>query len=128
MDNSTQSSTPSQPVTPPAPPGNQPPSQPQPQGMSEDTKTLITILLLIFVFPIGLIVMWILPKWPLWVKLLVSLPITLLIGAILVGILLVAVNPSEQIRKAECAAQCQETGGGDACVQSCVLSPTPAVQ
>jgi len=34
-------------------------------GMSEDTKSIITVLLLIFVYPIGLILA---PKWAKWPK------------------------------------------------------------
>lgn len=45
------------------------------QGMSNDTRTIVTVLLLIFVFPVGLIVMWVWPRWPGWVKLLISVPL-----------------------------------------------------
>ncbi|MBI4058330.1 hypothetical protein HY408_01045 [Candidatus Gottesmanbacteria bacterium] len=48
-----------------------PPPATQPAGTS-DKKTLITILLLIFFFPVGLLLMWFGTNWKLWVKLVVS--------------------------------------------------------
>lgn len=50
-----------------------------PQGTStlskqvNSTPTIVTVLLLIFMFPIGVIVMWIWPKWKKWVKILITL-------------------------------------------------------
>lgn len=122
------------PTTPPQPEMTAPPQpamvtpaqsaqqQPAQQGVSEDTKTLITVLLLIFVFPIGLIVMFFWPKWKWWVKLLIALPV-LFFGFILMGAVLLAVNPSEQIEKAECVTACEESGGTD-CVEMCAM-PVP---
>lgn len=81
MDNNQNQSTaqtppqaPQQPVTPP-PPAGQTPSQ----GMSHDTKTLIVILLLVFAYPIGLILMWVWMKtWKTIIKVLITvLPIVL---------------------------------------------------
>lgn len=47
-----------------------------PNGLSEDTKTIITILLLVFVYPAGVIMMFVWMKsWPTWVKTLVFLPL-----------------------------------------------------
>lgn len=54
-------------------------SVPQNQGMSEDTKTIIVVLLLVFIFPVGLVLMWFWTKWPLWVKILISIPTLLVI-------------------------------------------------
>ncbi len=74
------------------------------QGLSENTKTLIVILLLIFAYPVGIILMLVWMKWPWWIKLLVALPTTLVFLAIL-GIMSVAmlasINPSGQIAKAK---------------------------
>lgn len=44
------------------------------QEMSQDTKTIVTVLLLAFAYPIGLIMMFVWTKWPVWVKTLVVLP------------------------------------------------------
>lgn len=46
--------------------------------ISYETKIIITVLLLIFVYPIGLIIMWWWMKdWPFWLKLLLSIPLFL---------------------------------------------------
>lgn len=77
------------------------------QETSADTKTIVTVLLLIFFFPIGLILMWFWTKWPTWVKVVVSLPIVLGAIAVLSAVLLVAksaVNYGQQYNKN------QETG------------------
>ena len=42
---------------------------------SYDTQIIITVLLLLFVYPLGLIFMWAWMKnWPTWVKVVISLP------------------------------------------------------
>lgn len=44
-----------------------------------DTQLIIVLLLLVFVYPLGLIFMWVwMRHWPTWIKLLISAP--LLIG------------------------------------------------
>jgi biotin transporter BioY len=45
------------------------------QGPSYDTKMLITIILLLFVYPLGLIFMWAwMHTWPVWLKIIITLP------------------------------------------------------
>lgn len=44
-----------------------------PSGLSDDAKTIIVVLLLVFAFPVGLILMWLWTEWPKWVKWLLSL-------------------------------------------------------
>lgn len=41
-------------------------------GMSDDTKTIITILLLLFATPVGIILMWVWTKWATWIKVVVT--------------------------------------------------------
>lgn len=70
-----------------------------------NSKTIILILLLIFVYPIGLIAMWIWSKWQLWLKLLLSLPIILTIVFIFqvnnnYSSTIKAINPSKQFAQA----------------------------
>lgn len=48
-------------------------------GTSEDTKTIVTVLVLLFAFPFGVILMWFWPNWPKWVKLLVTVPAVLVV-------------------------------------------------
>lgn len=106
------------PVTPP--PVNQPPPQPTPspvyvvpppqQGTSDDTRTIVTVLLLIFAYPIGFLLMWFWTRWKVWVKLLISAP-GCLVFLIFLGFFavafLAALNPSGSIQKAKCANVCQ---------------------
>lgn len=56
--------------------------------MSYDTKALITVLLLLLVYPIGVLVMW---KWMKWSKLImhaISLPIYLFAMMVVLGVVL----------------------------------------
>lgn len=56
------------------------------QEISEDTKTLITVLLLVFAYPVGLIMMFVWTGWPKWVKTLIVLPLVLgIIFSFLIG-------------------------------------------
>ena len=71
-------------------------------GLSEDVKTIIVVLLLVFVYPAGLIMMFVWMRWRWWVKLLVALPVVFLpiaLGGMAVAMLL-AINPRGQINKA----------------------------
>lgn len=73
---------------------------------SHDTKTIITVLLLVFLYPIGVIVMWFWPKWKAWVKILISLPILLfLFFIILLPVVLIAINPAKQFAQANNTAR-----------------------
>lgn len=44
-----------------------------PSGLSTDAKTIIVVLLLVFAFPVGLILMWLWTDWPKWIKWTLSL-------------------------------------------------------
>jgi hypothetical protein len=45
-------------------------------GSSYDTKMIITIILLLFAYPIGLICMWAwMRTWPSWLKIVITLPL-----------------------------------------------------
>lgn len=43
------------------------------QGPSEDTKMIVTVLLLLFAMPVGVIVMWFWTDWPQWAKIVITL-------------------------------------------------------
>lgn len=49
------------------------------EGISKDAQAIITVLCLIFVYPVGFIVMWVWTEWPIWLRLLLSIPVILLI-------------------------------------------------
>lgn len=84
------------------------------------TKSLVVILLLIFLYPIGLICMYFLTKWKWWVKLLITLPL------ILIPILsILSINPQEALDKAaklkaECENLCSKDVNYDTCYNQCV--------
>lgn len=83
---------------PPAAPSPVAPTTTPPQAASvtspPDTHMILVILLLVFVYPIGLIAMWALMKqWPAWLKWLISSPVILAILGVVLAIALVAVNP-----------------------------------
>jgi hypothetical protein len=62
---------------------------PETQPMSEDTKTILTVLALISIPPVGVILMWIWNKWQTWIKVVVTgctcLPFILLLIAFMFG-------------------------------------------
>lgn len=62
-------------------------------GASQDARTIVTVLLLLFAWPVGLIVMWVWSKWPTWLQFIITLLSILLI---IIGIVTViaAVNIS----------------------------------
>lgn len=100
----------------------------QPSEISADTKTIITALLLIFIYPVGLILMWFWTSWKTWLKILLSLPIILLIFLpFLIGLLAV-VNPSAQIKKADCVRRCELSTIKNDCIEACLKDTTTPIQ
>ena len=84
------------------PNATQPVNAPTPQS----TKTLVTILLLIFVGPVGFIVMWVWSGWKVWVNLLLTFVGVLLVAVpIVAAVALIAVNPKGQLEKARLLEQ-----------------------
>ncbi len=74
------------------------------EGMSSDTKTLVTVLLLVFAFPAGFVLMWIWTAWPKWVKFLVTgifAFFVLIWFLIFAAAIFVSVNPQAQLERAE---------------------------
>lgn len=58
------------------------------QGTSNETKSIVTVLLLIFIYPIGVILAWFWTRWPVWVKIVVGLPVVIIIVAVIWSIVL----------------------------------------
>ncbi|MBP6994064.1 hypothetical protein KBB12_02380 [Candidatus Woesebacteria bacterium] len=96
--------------------GQQDAAQPQ-QGTSNDTKSIVTVLLLIFVYPIGVLVMWLWTKWRWWVKLLASLPFILIFVSVAAMFALIAANPGAQVQKAKFISECTKTYTQQECTQ-----------
>lgn len=60
-------------------------------GPSYDTQMIVTVLLLVFIYPVGLIFMWAWMKtWPIWLKLIISLPF--IISLFTMAIILIAIG------------------------------------
>ena len=94
-------------------------SQPEKSGMSNDTKTIITVVVLLLFYPIGLILMWFSAKWPTWGKILITLPL-LVIPVLIILFALLAVNPSESIQRAREYEESQNVQQ-----QNIIVTPTP---
>lgn len=78
--------------------------QAQNNGISSDTRTLITVLLLVFAFPAGFILMWVWTSWPKWVKFLITgiLAFFILIWFLIFATaIMLSVNPQAQLERAE---------------------------
>jgi len=93
-------------------------------GVSEDTKTLVTVILLLAAYPIGVVVMYFwMRNWAKWVKSLIALPLIigfiLLILAFLISIFS-TLSPSESYRKGVCVSECK---GNQACIRLCTTYP-----
>lgn len=69
-----------QPVSPQQPPVQGAAPQSAPAAHPTDTNTIVVVLLLVFIYPVGYIAMWALMKrWPVWLKLVIGLPLVLVI-------------------------------------------------
>lgn len=85
------------------------PYQPTPPTTSNKGKNIITLFLLIFFWPVGVILMWLWTKWPLWLKIILTfLPFVLGIALIVMAGILLAVNPSQKISAARNAKRASD--------------------
>ena len=58
----------------------------QTENKESKSHSMLVILLLIFLYPIGMILMWFMTKWPKWIKILLTLPFILGIIGMIIGI------------------------------------------
>lgn len=71
-------------------------------------KTILVILMLLFLFPVGVLLMFLWMRWPLWVKLVLSVGIMglmLILIPILAAVVVIAINPLELTRRGRDAAR-----------------------
>jgi hypothetical protein len=87
------------PVTPTTPPAN--PEVPDPKRNSLDSNTIIVIFLLLFFYPVGVILMWLLMKhWQTWVKVLITLLFILpIVIGVLLALFLTALDPKSALEE-----------------------------
>ena len=94
------------------------------QQMSQDTKSIIAVLSLLLAYPIGVIVMWLLTRWPRWVKLLIAAPLLILpLLAVFAVAALIMINPKDKIEKAKfqyCQEKCSKEASQAACLDVCM--------
>lgn len=70
--------------------------------MSADTKTIIVVLLLIFIYPLGALFMWIWMKWwPMWVRILLTLPFILGILCLFFGLTMAGIIMRRAVQEEE---------------------------
>lgn len=71
-------------------------------------KTVVTVLCLLFFFPLGVLFMFLWMRWPLWVKILLSAGIAvlfLILIPIMAAIAVIAINPLELTRRSHDAVR-----------------------
>lgn len=89
-------------------------------------KTVVTILTLIFLWPLGLIFTIIWMKWPAWAKILVAIAtawVALIVVGFFAGLLVALINPKALVEKAQiqqCTAECQSSADKNACMTACL--------
>ncbi len=85
------------------------------EGISEDTKAIVVALLLIFVYPIGLMLAWFWVKWNLWVKILLTIPFVFfaIVLSTIISTAISKANPGRQLDKVECRMTCQRISEQD---------------
>jgi len=83
----------------------------QKQQKGFDEKSILTMIALATIYPLGLILMWKWTKWNKWVKILIMIPLALLVlaiaGIIAVSILVTA-DPKKELRISNCNKRCEE--------------------
>lgn len=88
------------------------------QGTSEDTKTIVTVLALLFAYPVGLIVMWVWPKWKIWLKILLTAPIFFIIIAFVLAFTAASIISVSEVNRGMKASQ----DGCNACANNPEMS------
>ncbi len=102
----------------------QPVIQPD-QGTSDGTRTMVTVLFLLFLNPIGVIVMWFWSRWQVWVKILISLISLIPLVFILIFLFgaasfLSLVGSQYGKQAAECQTRCKVSPNPSECTSKCV--------
>lgn len=75
------------------------------QNNSKQLSNKTIILLLLLLYPLGVLIMWLEKKWATWIRVLISLPIiifilALILSPVLVTLTLIALNPKKHLMEA----------------------------
>lgn len=102
------------------------------ENISGDTETIITAFALLLIYPLGVIIMWIITKWPRWMKILLTAPLiifTLFIAAFIIFVAISWKNGNEESQKIQkisgiCNDKCREVTYPDnaECFNKCTAS------
>jgi hypothetical protein len=87
---------------------------------SDLTPSIITGLLLFFIYPIGLLVMWVWPKWNKWIKIALTIIPIVFVTAIVLSF--PYINPITERNLAplqECVKSCNSTDVTNLCIRKC---------
>ncbi|KKS30622.1 hypothetical protein A2380_00105 [candidate division WWE3 bacterium RIFOXYB1_FULL_43_24] len=91
-----------------------------PQKTTSESASKVTVFLLIFFFPLGIVVMWFWPKWKLWIKLGLTLVPLLIVAALLFAVAALDPTIEEKLRPLRnCIAECSSTDKSNICVRTC---------
>lgn len=89
-------------------------------------KTIVTILMLFLLYPVGVIMMFVWMKWPTWVKIITTLVMLyvffVIIGAV-AGVVVQVTDPYGKIFEAQrrqCTAQCENASNATVCMTECL--------
>lgn len=99
--------------------------------LSYDTKTVLVVLLLVTVYPVGILLMFIWMKWPVWLKILIAVPVALMLLAFftLFAVVFAAIKgsgnssmaqPSTTYSLKECIEQCSTVMSQGDCAVKCL--------
>ncbi|MBI4137477.1 hypothetical protein HY469_05450 [Candidatus Roizmanbacteria bacterium] len=101
-------------------------------GMTEDTKSALVAVLLVWFYPIGVIFMFVWAKqWPTWAKVIILLP--MIFGVLILGLMFTvfgalfssAMNSEEGFMGniIQCTQQCESVADQESCMTQCMDLP-----
>lgn len=89
-------------------------------------KTVFVIISLILFWPLGLVLMLVWMKWPVWIKIVVPIGmafVALIVTSFIATLLVAFINPQAKVQMARlqlCANQCESETDQNKCVTDCV--------
>jgi len=98
--------------------------------LNYDTKTLLTVLLLVLVYPVGLVLMLMWMKWPGWLKFLIGLPVFLIVVIFGLGLLFglnnkMSVFDNNKPFSKTCLDSCKMAKDVEDCIDNCKYFNSP---
>ncbi|AKM82963.1 hypothetical protein A2422_03245 [Candidatus Woesebacteria bacterium RIFOXYC1_FULL_31_51] len=69
--------------------------------MNERVKTIITIFFILFLYPVGLILVWFWVDWSKWIKWLITIPLVLALLGVVMVVILSTRSPNKALQQAK---------------------------